>query len=136
WCIYTDPEVAHVGLSEKEAEEKGIKTETIFVSLENVDRAVLNSEENGFLKVVLKKRTDKIIGATLVTRHAGEIIGELALAVSANIGLKKLSTVIHPYPTQAEVIKKAADTYNRSRLTPLTRWILGLWMRWSLYRRK
>lgn len=136
WCIYTDPEVAHVGLSEKEAEEKGIKTETIFVSLEDVDRAVLNSEENGFLKVVLKKSTDKIIGATLVARHAGEIIGELALAISANIGLKKLSTVIHPYPTQAEVIKKAADMYNRSRLTPFTSWILGLWMKWSLYRRK
>ncbi len=132
WCTYTDPEVAHVGLSEKEATEKGIKSRTILIPFRDVDRAILDGEEDGFLKVLVKKRSDRILGATLVARHAGEIIGELALAITAKVGLKKLSSVVHPYPTQAESIKKAADEYNRSRLSPFTKWLLGMWMKWSL----
>ena len=117
WCTFTDPEIAHVGLYEKDAHEQGIATDTIAVELGTVDRAILDGED-GLLKVLLKKGTDQMLGATLVSRHAGETISELTTAITHGIGLKKLASVIHPYPTQAEVIKRAADAYNRTRLTP------------------
>ncbi|MGE0705765.1 MAG: mercuric reductase [Vicinamibacterales bacterium] len=117
WCTYTDPEIAHVGLYEKDASERGIETNVISVELGKVDRAILDGE-SGLLKVVLRNGTDEILGATLVSRHAGETISELTTAITHGIGLRKLASVIHPYPTQAEVIKRAADTYNRTRLTP------------------
>lgn len=117
WCTYTDPEVAHVGMYEKDAKENGIETDTIIVNLEDVDRAQLDGE-TGLLKVLLRKGSDTILGATLVSRHSGETISELTTAMTHGLGLRKLASVIHPYPTQAEVIKRAADAYNRTRLTP------------------
>lgn len=117
WCTFTDPEVAHVGMYEKAAQDQGIATDTIAVELGKVDRAILDGEE-GLLKVLLRKGSDQILGATLVSRHAGETISELTTAITHGIGLRKLASVIHPYPTQAEVIKRAADAYNRTRLTP------------------
>jgi pyruvate/2-oxoglutarate dehydrogenase complex dihydrolipoamide dehydrogenase (E3) component len=130
WCTYTDPEVAHVGLYPDEAQKKGLAVQTIRVELADLDRAVLDAQEVGLFKLHLQAGTDKILGATLVAAHAGEMIGEMALALQAGLGLKTLGRVIHPYPTQAEVFRKAADAYNRSRLTPgLKRW-LGRWLAW------
>ncbi len=117
WCTFTDPEIAHVGMYEKDAKEKNIPTNTITVELGKVDRAILDGED-GLLKVLLRKGSDEILGATLVSKHAGETISELTTAITHGIGLRKLASVIHPYPTQAEVIKRAADAYNRTRLTP------------------
>lgn len=117
-CTYTDPEVAHVGLSAAEAEAKGLYAETIRIDMARVDRAVLEGEESGFLEVYHQRGKDRILGATIVARSAGEMIGELALAISAGVGLRRIARTIHPYPTQAEAIKKAADEYNRRRLTP------------------
>lgn len=117
WCTFTDPEIAHVGMYEKDAQEQGIETDTIAVELGKVDRAILDGED-GLLKVLLRKGSDEILGATLVSRHAGETISELTTAITHGVGLRKLASVIHPYPTQAEVIKRAADAYNRTRLTP------------------
>lgn len=118
WCTYTDPEIAHVGLYEEQAKEKGYDVDTIRVEMSEVDRGVLDGEEEGLLKVHLKKGSDRILGATLVARHAGEMISELTLAMTAGVGLGGVAKTIHCYPTQAEIIKKAADAYNRSRLTP------------------
>ena len=118
WCTYTDPEIAHVGMYERDAREKGIDVETFTIELSEVDRAVLDGEDEGFLKVHVKKGTDQILGATLVARHAGEMISEITLAMVAGAGLGSLSKTIHPYPTQAEVFKKAGDAYSRTRLTP------------------
>ncbi|MBW1807471.1 MAG: mercuric reductase [Deltaproteobacteria bacterium] len=118
WCTYTDPEVAHVGMYEKQAIEKGIPVETFSVSLGDVDRAIADGEEKGLVKIHVKKGTDKILGATIVARHAGEMISEISVAMHAKMGLGAISAVIHPYPTQAEAIRKVADTYNRTRLTP------------------
>jgi pyruvate/2-oxoglutarate dehydrogenase complex dihydrolipoamide dehydrogenase (E3) component len=129
WCTYTDPEVAHVGLSEQEAAEQYIPLQTFQQSLHDVDRAVLDGESEGFLRVHVRKGTDQIVGATLVARHAGEMISEITLAMRTRIGLKSLSGLIHPYPTQAEALKKVADAYNRTRLTPSVRWFLRTWMR-------
>jgi pyruvate/2-oxoglutarate dehydrogenase complex dihydrolipoamide dehydrogenase (E3) component len=123
WCTYSDPEIAHVGLYEHEAEKKGIAVDTFRIEMADVDRAILEGDDEGFLKVHVKKGTDRILGATLVSRHAGETISELTLAMTAGIGLGVIAKTIHPYPTQAEVIKKAADAWNRTRLKP---WIKRL----------
>lgn len=131
WCTYTDPEVAHVGMYEKDAKEKGIEVFTLTVPLSDVDRALLDGEAEGFARVHLKKGTDKILGATIVARHAGEMINELSLAMTAGIGLSAIGRTIHPYPTQAEAIKKLADAYNRTRLTPFIRNLFVRWLRWQ-----
>jgi pyruvate/2-oxoglutarate dehydrogenase complex dihydrolipoamide dehydrogenase (E3) component len=131
WCTYTDPEIAHVGMYEGDALEKDIEVSTLTVPLAEVDRAVLDGEITGFARVHLKKGTDRILGATIVARHAGEMINEFSLAITSGLGLGAISRTIHPYPTQAEVVKRLADLYNRSRLTPFVRRVLAGWLRWQ-----
>ena len=125
WTTYTDPEIAHVGMYEQEAKEQGIEVETIKIDLSDVDRAIADSEELGFVKIVHKKGSDQILGATIVARHAGEMISEVTTAIVGKLGLNTLSSVIHPYPTQAEGIKKAADAYRKTLLTPNSKRFLG-----------
>jgi pyruvate/2-oxoglutarate dehydrogenase complex dihydrolipoamide dehydrogenase (E3) component len=132
WVTYTDPEVAHVGLYETEANQRGIAVNTICIPLSSVDRAVVDGETNGLLKILHQQGSDKILGATIVARHAGEMVSELTTAIKHNIGLSKLSSVIHPYPTQAEAIKKAADAYRRTLLTPRSQFLLGILAKLSL----
>jgi pyruvate/2-oxoglutarate dehydrogenase complex dihydrolipoamide dehydrogenase (E3) component len=132
WCTYTDPEIAHVGLYVQDAWEQSIPVKTFTVLLHDVDRAVIDGEEEGFVKIHVKEGTDRILGATVVARHAGEMINGISLAITAGIGLRAFSRVIHAYPTQAEAIKMAADTYSRTRLTPALRalsrcWLTGSW---------
>ncbi len=131
WCTYTDPEVAHVGMYEQEARERGIDALTLTVPLSDVDRAVLDGETEGFARVHLKKGTDEILGATMVARHAGDMMNELTFAMTAGLGLSAIGRTIHPYPTQAEAIKKLADSYNRTRLTPLIKRVLTAWLKWQ-----
>ena len=128
WCTYTDPEIAHVGMYERDAQEKGIALDTFIRPLKQVDRAITDGEEEGFVKVHVKRGTDKILGATIVARHAGDMIGEISLAMVGGLGLKTIANVIHPYPTQAEAIRQVADEYNRTRLTPFTKSVLRLWI--------
>jgi pyruvate/2-oxoglutarate dehydrogenase complex dihydrolipoamide dehydrogenase (E3) component len=118
WCTYTDPEVAHVGLGEKEAKQKNIDYDLFVVPLEDVDRAVVESEEDGFAKILIAKDSDKILGATIVAPHAGDLLHEFVLAMTTNIGLGKIASTIHAYPTFAELARKAGDKYNKTRLTP------------------
>lgn len=128
WCTYTDPEIAHVGLYEQEAQAKGIDVDTFMVSLEEVDRAIADGETAGFAKIHLQKGSDKILGATIVARNAGDMISEITTLMVANKGLKTLAGVIHPYPTQAEVIRKVADAYSRTRLTPFVKRAFSWWL--------
>ncbi|HWP66865.1 MAG TPA: mercuric reductase [Candidatus Limnocylindria bacterium] len=121
WCTYTSPEIAHVGLYEHEAVAQGQAVETITIPMAEVDRAALENDGEGFLRVHLKKGTDRILGATLVASRAGDMISELTVAMAAGRGLRTIGAAIHPYPTQAEIMKKAADAYNRTRLTPRVR---------------
>ncbi|RJR32650.1 MAG: mercuric reductase [Deltaproteobacteria bacterium] len=130
WCTYTDPEVAHVGLNETEAEKKGIPVTTFVKPLSEVDRAIMDGEEEGFVKIHVKKGTDKILGATIVARHAGEMISEITAAMVGNIGLGTLAAVIHPYPTQAEAIRQAGDLYNRTKLTPGVKKMFTKFLAW------
>ncbi len=131
WCTYTDPEIAHVGMYEKDALARDIPVDTFLRPLKEVDRAILDGEEEGFLKIHVKKGTDKILGATMVARHAGEMISEITLAMVLNSGLGTLAGVIHPYPTQTEAIKQAGDAYNRTRLTPLVKKVFSRWLAWT-----
>lgn len=130
WCTYTDPEIARVGLNEQEARDQGIAATTLTVPLADVDRAVLDGETQGFARVVLYKGTGAILGATIVARHAGEMINVFSLAMTNNLGLSSIGRAIHPYPTQAEVVKRLADAYNRTRLTGPIKKILAAWLRW------
>jgi pyruvate/2-oxoglutarate dehydrogenase complex dihydrolipoamide dehydrogenase (E3) component len=131
WCTYTDPEVAHVGMYEKDAHDKGLEVTTLTVLLSAVDRAQLDGETDGFARVHLKKGSDKLLGATIVARHAGEMINELSLAITAGLGLSAIGKTIHPYPTQAEAIKRLADAYNRTRLTPFIKKLFTAWLKWQ-----
>ncbi|MFW6060289.1 MAG: mercuric reductase [Phycisphaeraceae bacterium] len=130
WCTYTDPEIAHVGLYPKEAEQRGIAIDTYTIELADVDRAVLDGETEGMLKVHTRRGKDTILGATLVSRHAGETISEITLAMTAGIGLGTIAKTIHPYPTQAEAIKKAADACNRNKPTPTVKKLFTTLMNW------
>ena len=121
WCTYVDPEVAHVGLGEKEAQQKNIDYDLFVVPLEDVDRAVVESEEAGFAKILTAKGSDRILGATIVAPHAGDLLHEFVLAMKAGIGLGKIASTIHAYPTFAELARKAGDKYNRTRLTQRTK---------------
>jgi pyruvate/2-oxoglutarate dehydrogenase complex dihydrolipoamide dehydrogenase (E3) component len=118
WCTYTDPEVAHVGLSEKEAKRKNVDYDLFVVLLEDLDRAVVESEDSGFVKVLTAKGSDKIFGATIVGPHAGDLLHEFVLAMKTGIGLSTIASTIHAYPTFAELARKAGDKYNKTRLTP------------------
>ena len=131
WCTYTDPEVAHVGLYEHEARARGIPVTTLVQELEDVDRAILDGEDDGFVKVHVRSGSDHILGATVVARHAGEMLPELTLAIVHGLGLGKIAETIHTYPTQAEAIRKLGDAYNRTRLTPRVRKLFGTWLAWT-----
>ncbi len=131
WCTYTDPEIAHVGIYVKDARAQGFPLKTFTVPMSDVDRAVLDGEDEGFVKIHVREASDTILGATIVARHAGEMINEISLAMVAGIGLKTVSQVIHSYPTQAEALRKAGDAYNRTRLSPFLRALSHRWLAWS-----
>ena len=131
WCTYTDPEIAHVGLYVQQAHNKDISVKTFTIPMHDVDRAIADGEEAGFVKIHVKEGTDRILGATIVARHAGEMINEVTLAMVAGIGLRTLARVIHAYPTQGEAIKKAADAYNHTRLMPFAKTMFSRWLAWQ-----
>ncbi|HJQ82923.1 MAG TPA: mercuric reductase [Candidatus Binatia bacterium] len=128
WCTYTDPEIAHVGIATEDAARRGDDVVTLTVPLGEVDRAVLDGETEGFARAHVDRR-GRILGATLVARHAGETIGEIVLAMTAGVGLGAIGRTIHPYPTQAEVLKRLADAHQRRRLTPGVKRLFERWFR-------
>jgi pyruvate/2-oxoglutarate dehydrogenase complex dihydrolipoamide dehydrogenase (E3) component len=130
WCTYTDPEVAHVGVNEAEAARLGLPIQTFSKPLSEVDRAIVDGEGEGLVKIHVKRGTDRILGATIVARHAGEMISEVTLAMVGKVGLGALASVIHPYPTQAEAIRQTGDLYNRTRLTPLVKKLFTRFLAW------
>jgi pyruvate/2-oxoglutarate dehydrogenase complex dihydrolipoamide dehydrogenase (E3) component len=131
WCTYTQPEVAHVGLHEEDAAARGIAVDTFLRSFADVDRAVIDGDEEGFVKIHVRKGGDRILGATIVAENAGDLVSEITLAMTAGVGLGKLAGVIHPYPTRAEAIRQLGDAYNRTRLTPFVKRLFTTWLRWS-----
>jgi pyruvate/2-oxoglutarate dehydrogenase complex dihydrolipoamide dehydrogenase (E3) component len=128
WCTYTDPEVAHVGLYVKQARERGIPVKTYTEPMHEVDRAIADGEEDGFAKIHVRDGSDTILGATVVARHAGEMINGISLAMVAGIGLGTVARVIHTYPTQADAIKMAAEAYTRASASPFGAWLARRWI--------
>ena len=129
WCTYTSPEVAHVGLYEQDAKQQGHDVETITVDLTDVDRAVVDDDTDGFVRVHHDR--GRLLGCTIVAPHAGDLIGEAALALTHRHSLSDLSSTIHPYPTYAEAFRKAGDQYRRTRLTPRVRRLMERYFRWT-----
>jgi len=130
WCTYTDPEVAHVGLTAQEAAARGDEVVTLTVPMSSVDRAILESETEGFGRLHVEAKTGKLLGGTLVGSHAGENIGELALAMTQGLTVGALATTVLPYPTQGEVLKRLGDSWNRRRLTPRAKNFLTRFLAW------
>ncbi len=130
WCTYTDPEIAHVGIYVREARRANVPVRTFTVLMHDVDRAVTDGEEDGFVKIHVRDGTDRILGATVVARHAGEMINGLSLAITSGLGLPAIARVIQAYPTQASAIKLAAEAFSRTRLTPWRKALAGLWLAW------
>lgn len=130
WCTYTEPEIAHVGLYTKQAQEQGVEIDTFTRELAAVDRAILEGRTKGLVRVHVRKGSDKIAGATIVASNAGDMIAEITLAMTNGLGLKQIANTIHPYPTQAEAIRQVGDAYNRTRLTPLAKSLFARWMAW------
>ena len=132
WATYTSPEVAHVGMYPQEAAVQGIQTNCYEVRFSEVDRSILEGETDGFVRVIVPQGKDTILGATIVSPHAGDLISEITVAMKNDIGLKGIASTIHPYPTHAEALRKLGDQYNRTRLTPR---VAGLMQRWLKFRR-
>jgi pyruvate/2-oxoglutarate dehydrogenase complex dihydrolipoamide dehydrogenase (E3) component len=129
WATYTSPELAHVGHTPESAKQVGLAVQTITVPFHDVDRARLDGQEDGFVRVHLKAGTDRILGATIVAEHAGDLIGEITLCMTNGLGLGAIGATIHPYPTISESLRKAADAYNRTRLTPTAKSFFATWFR-------
>jgi len=125
WATYTEPEVAHVGLYERDMQKRGIEFDTYKKDFADVDRAICDGDLSGFVKIHCRKGTDEILGATIVNPNAGNMISEVTLAMQNKIGLGSIATVIHPYPTQAEAIRMCGDLYNKTRLTPTVKGLLS-----------
>lgn len=131
WCTYTSPELAQVGHHAGTALAAGIAVDSFTQEFRNVDRAVLDGDSEGFVRVHVRRGTDRLVGATVVGPHAGDLIGELTLAMNGGLGLKTLGTTIHPYPTYAEALRKTGDLFNRARLTPVLKGWIQRWMSWQ-----
>lgn len=131
WCTYTEPEIAHVGMYEADAKSKGLEVDTFTYKLDEVDRAILDGEDEGFARVHVKKGTDKILGATIVAAHAGDMINEISVLMKAGLGLGTIAGTIHPYPTQAEVIKKVANAWRKTTFTEGKKRILSKLFAWT-----
>ena len=125
--------MAQVGLTELAAAEQGVAVKAFVQDLRHIDRAILEGSTStaGFVKILVKAGSDQVVGATIVAEHAGEMIGEIVLAMTNKIGLGRLAATIHPYPTVAEAIRKCGDDYNRTRLTPFVKRLFQRWLAWT-----
>jgi pyruvate/2-oxoglutarate dehydrogenase complex dihydrolipoamide dehydrogenase (E3) component len=130
-CTYTDPEIAQIGLSAQEAAAQHLPIETYTLPFQAVDRALIDAETEGFVKIHTRKGRAQIVGATLVGHQVGELLGELTLAMQSGVGLGRLSSIVHAYPTRSEILRRLGDQYNRTRLTPRWQSLLRHWLRWQ-----
>lgn len=130
WATYTEPEIAHVGWYEQQAVERRVAVETLTIPFAELDRAILTGETRGFVRLHVTAKKGRIVGATIVGPHAGDLISEVSVAMAAGLGVGRLSAVIHPYPTLGEALRKAGDLWNRKRYTPGLKRLVGGFLRW------
>ena len=132
WCTFTSPEVARVGINEQEAKEQGVDYEVTRYGIDDLDRAIADSADEGYVKVITARGSDRILGVTIVGQHAGELIAEYVLAMKHGLGLNKILGTIHIYPTMAEANKFAAGEWKKTHKPEgLLRWVekLHAWRR-------
>ncbi|MCU0633642.1 MAG: mercuric reductase [Gemmatimonadaceae bacterium] len=129
WTTYTSPEVASVGLTAEAAAAAGIAIDTVTVPMHDVDRAILDGETDGFARVRLRRGTDRIVGATIVAAHAGDLLAEVTLCMTNTLGLGAIGATMHPYPTQGDALRRCADAWRKTRLTPTVRALFARWFR-------
>ncbi|HIF9481439.1 TPA: dihydrolipoyl dehydrogenase [Photobacterium damselae] len=131
-ATYTSPEVARVGLNEKEATAQGIEFDVVTYGIDDLDRAITDGEDHGFIKVITPKGKDTILGATIVGANAGDLLAEFTLAMRHNLGLNKILATVHPYPTMSEAVKYTAGVWKRNNAPEkLLEWVAKYhrWMR-------
>jgi pyruvate/2-oxoglutarate dehydrogenase complex dihydrolipoamide dehydrogenase (E3) component len=131
WVTYTDPEVAHVGMTQEEAKKNKVACSIHRFDWNGLDRAITDGEETGFIKVLTPPGKDKILGATVVGVHGGDVLHELVVAGKHGIGLSRLSATIHAYPTLSQSVQRVGDAFQKTKLTPRVAAII----KW-LYRRR
>ena len=132
WCIYTDPEIGGVGLSETEVTKRGISFQSTHFELAELDRAIADQSQKGFIRVLTLKNTDKILGATVAGPRAGELVSLLALAIRNKIGLNAVLSTVMPYPTHAELVKRVAGSWKKNQIP---QWVLPWLKRYHHWRR-
>jgi len=115
WCTYCDPEIAHIGMHIQEARRRSISVKSYTVMMQDVDRAIADGQDNGFVKIHVREGTDSILGATIVAARASEMINEMSVIMSAGIGMRRLATILHAYPAQSDAIRLAALAYMRNQ---------------------
>ena len=130
WATYTSPEVAQVGHTPESAKAAGVAIETFTVPMRDVDRAILDGDTDGFARVHVRAGSDTIVGATVVASHAGDLIAEYTLCMTNGLGLSAIGSTIHPYPTHGDALRKSADVWRKTRLTPTVRSLFAKWFRW------
>jgi len=128
WATYVDPEVAHVGMYEVELVERGIPHETFKRELQHIDRCKTEGTDYGFVKMHVKKGTDEILGCTIVSQHAGDMISEVTMCIQYGVGAAKLAGVMHPYPTQQEAVRQCAAQVNKMYKGPVNKRALAILM--------
>lgn len=131
WCTFTDPEVARVGLNEQEARECGIAHEVVTYGIDDLDRAIVDGDAKGLVKVLVRPGSDRILGATIAGPRAGDLIAEFVLAMRHDIGLNALLGTIHVYPTLMEANKYVAGAWKRGTVTSGQREFLAAFHRWQ-----
>ena len=130
WSTFTSPEIAHVGITAVDAAAQGDRIVTLRIALDDVDRAVLDGDTEGFAQAYVDARSGRLLGATIVAAHAGDLIGELSLAMTAGLRMDVLARTIHPYPTVGEVAKKLGDAWMRRKVTPRVRQLFTTFLGW------
>jgi pyruvate/2-oxoglutarate dehydrogenase complex dihydrolipoamide dehydrogenase (E3) component len=130
WCSFTDPEIAHAGMYATEARQAGYDVATFTQKFDDVDRAILDGETAGFARIHYDQKSGRILGGTIVARHAGEMIGQITQAITTKQKVSALSVTIQPYPVQADALKKIGDAYMRTKLTPTVKNIFSKWFAW------
>jgi len=132
WCTFTDPEVARVGLNEQEARDKGVDFEVTRYGIDDLDRAIADGAARGFVKVITKRGSDRVLGATIVGEHAGDLITEFVSAMRQGFGLNRILGTIHVYPTLAEANKYAAGEWKRAHAPEAALRLLKRYHEWQL----
>lgn len=132
WATFTDPEVARVGINKTDAAEQGISYEITRYPLDDLDRAIAEGEDEGYIEVLTKPGKDQILGVTIVGSYAGDLIAEFVFAMRHNLGLNKILSTIHIYPTRMEAVKFAAGNWKKAATKP---WQLNLLKRFFAWQR-